>query len=58
MLNPGTIVFYSKEGTSIEFATKCMVLAYKGKVPLVQLLSGKYKGMILYIPESCLSKYI
>lgn len=58
MLNPGTIVCYCKEGTSIEFATKCMVLAYKGKVPLVQILEGKYRGMILYIPESCLSCYI
>lgn len=58
MLEPGTFVFYNREGTSIAYGTLCMVLAYKGKVPLVQILAGKYRGTILYMPESFLSEHM
>ena len=51
MLKVGTFVRYNREETSIGKDTLCMVLAYKGKTPMVQILGGKLAGNILYIPE-------
>lgn len=56
MLKPGTFARYNREETSIGKNTLCMVLAYKGKTPMVQLLGGKLAGSILYIPEGHLTK--
>lgn len=56
MLTPGTILYYNRDDTSIGKNTLCMVLAYKGKTPMVQILRGKLAGIILYIPESHLTK--
>ena len=56
MLKVGTFVRYNREETSISKNTLCMVLAYKGKTPMVQVLEGKLAGIILYIPESHLTK--
>lgn len=56
MLTPGTMLYYNRDDTSIGKNTLCMVLAYKGKTPMVQILRGKLAGNILYIPESHLTK--
>ena len=56
MLKPGTFARLYREETSIGKNTLCMVLAYKGKIPIVQVLGDKLAGTILYIPESHLTK--
>ena len=58
MLTPGTMLYYNRDDTSIGKNTLCMVLAYKGKTPKVQILRGKLAGNILYIPESHLKEHI
>lgn len=56
MLTPGTMLYYNRDDTSIGKNTLCMVLAYKGRTPMVQILRGKFAGSILYIPEKHLTK--
>lgn len=56
MLMPGTMLYYNRDDTSIGKNTLCMVLAYKGRTPMVQILRGKLAGIILYIPEKHLTK--
>lgn len=53
---PGTMMYYNRDDTSIGKNILCMVLAYKGKTPMVQILRGKLAGNIIYVPANHLSR--